>query len=528
MAERPAICKERIGGWASPTLRRMNDDFDFDAWLRPSAKLEHEEPGAAKEAGVEDQGKGSIRYAWIGAGPCGGRLAKSFYDLGYKKVLAVGTAGRDLDLLDIPQSHKLLVEINQEDGTGGDVEKAARAVQQHRQDILHLAGQIFGTQVDRIMVCFGAGGSAGGGSAVELIEIAKRYARSIGLKDPNKNVGVMMTLPTAREAASPRVARNAHSIAAALNQMAAAGEISPLVIVDNDKIDKMYPGTTGQSFRPAVNKTVASLFDVFNRFSNLSSPYTCFDPADYDSIMGSGGCLVMGAAQVDRLDDKFAISKAVEDSLRTALFAGAEDLTKAKAGACVVIGGSELMAHIKGLQDNIDYAFDVLSEVAGRATIYRGIYEDGTDGLSVYTIIAGLDGLTARLKDVNVDSCHQPNAVDMEGPPLRERTEDILPLAEYFLAKYAGRDDGPAKTLSPDAQTLIQNYCWPGNVQELADAIRHACDATPGPQIQPDVLPLEILFADSELFSQGVASTLDRVKRRIISKTYDEFLQSLT
>jgi cell division GTPase FtsZ len=516
-------------------LTETTDDFDFDAWLRPSTTPEH---GARKLKSTSqnlglctydlNESKGSTRYAWIGAGQCGGRLVKSFYDLGYKKVLAVNTTGRDLDLLDIPQSQKLLMEINQEEGSARDMEKASRAVQQHRQNILHLAGQTFGTQVDRIMVCFGAGGNAGSGSAVELIEIAKRYARSIGLKNPNKTVGVIMTLPTVGEATSPRAAQNTHNVAAALSRMAAAGEISPLVIVDNDKISKMYPGTTVQSFWADVNGTVASLFDIFNRLSSLSSPYTCFDPADYDGIMGSGGCLIMGAAKVDRLDDRLAISKAVEDSLRTTLFAGAEDLTKAKAGGCVVVGGNELMANIKGLQDNIDYAFDVLSEVTGQATIYRGIYEDNTDGLSVYTVIGGLDGLTARLKDVNVDLSHQSSPVDIEGPPLRERREDILPLAEHFLAKHAGLNGETDKTLSPDARTLILNYSWPGNVQELADAIRHACDATTGPQIQPDALPLEILFADTELYSQGASSALDKVKRKVISKAYDEFLQSLT
>ena len=54
----------------------------------------------------------------------------------------------------------------------------------------------------------------------------------------------------------------------------------------------------------------------------------------------------------------------------------------------------------KGLQDNIDYAFDVLSEITGRATIHRGIYEDVRDSLRAYTIIGGLDSCTARLEEL--------------------------------------------------------------------------------------------------------------------------------
>ena len=82
---------------------------------------------------------------------------KSFYDLGYRKVLAVNTSRRDLDLLAIPQSQKFLMAMGEE-SNGRDMERSAKAVHQHRPDILHLAQQTFGTEVDHIMVCFGAGG----------------------------------------------------------------------------------------------------------------------------------------------------------------------------------------------------------------------------------------------------------------------------------------------------------------------------------------------------------------------------------
>ena len=477
---------------------------------------------------VKDQNKGSTRYAWIGAGGCGGRFVKSFYDLGYKKALAVNTSHHDLDLLDIPKNQKFIMDIGCEEGTSRDMKKGTRAIQQHRHDILHLTRQTFGTQVDRIMVCFGAGGGTGGGSVIELLGIARKYARYIGLENPNRKVGVIMTLPTVNEASSPSVAENAHKIATKLSQMATSGEISPLIIVDNDKIKRMYPGTTVKSFWPSINSTVTSLFDIFNMFSSLSSPYTCFDPADYGSIMGAGGCLVIGASEVDRLDDKLAISRSVENSLQTSLFAGGEDLSTAKVGGCIVVGGIELMAHIKGMQDNIDYAFDTLSEVSGRATICRGIYEDKRDGLGVYTIIGGLKSPTARLKELSTDLDHQPNLIEIEGLPLKERREDILPMAEYFLSKQANLYGEPDKILSSETKTLLLNYSWPGNGRELSNAIEYAYDVTVGPHIPPDALPFDIIFADIELYSERALPTLDKVKLRMVSKEYDEFMQSLS
>jgi cell division GTPase FtsZ len=413
MAEKPAGGRKRATTKAKTTRKstknvaqrqgpaRARSKSDVKEWLIPTLDLERYEPNTKTktETGVGDESRGSTRYAWIGAGQCGGRLAKSFYDLGYKNVLAVNMTHHDFDLLRIPRSQKFLMDIG-EKGAGKDMERGARAVQQHQQGILHLARQTFGTQVDHIMIGFGAGGGTGSGSVVGLIEVAKRYARYIGLEHPDKKVGVVMTLPTIGEATSPLVAENAHRIATTLSQMATSGEISPLIIVDNDKINKMYPGMTVKSFWPSINNTVVSLFDIFNKLSSLSSRYTSFDPVDYNSIMECGGCAIMGLTKVKEFDDPFAVSSAVKENLEKTLLAGGFDLSTAKLAGCIVVGGKELMAHTKGLQSNIDYAFDVLSEITGQATIHRGIYEDNRDCLRVYTIIGGLDSPGARLEEL--------------------------------------------------------------------------------------------------------------------------------
>jgi len=380
-------------------LAEAADKFETDSWRLPTLDLEEYEPDIKEEPGVKDESKGSTCYAWIGGGQCGGRLVKAFYDLGYKKVLATNTTHHDLDLLGIPEGQKFLMDIGKK-GAGKDMERGEKAVQQHQQDILHHAGQIFGTQVDHIMVCFGAGGGTGSGSVFGLIEVAKKYARYIGLKNANKKVGVVMTLPTVGEASSPLVAENAYRVATRLSELASAGGISSLIIVDNDKIKKMYPGMTVKSFWPSINNTLAGLFDIFNRISALSSQYTSFDPVDYYSIMESGGCMIMGLTKVKKFDDKFAISEAVKKNLAKTLLAGGFDLSTAKLAGCIVVGGKRLMKNISGLSDNIDYAFDVFAEITGRATVHRGIYEDTRDCLRVYTIIGGLDSPVARLEEL--------------------------------------------------------------------------------------------------------------------------------
>jgi cell division GTPase FtsZ len=366
----------------------------------PTLDLEEYEPDIKEEEGMKDVTEGSTKYAWIGAGQCGGRLVKSFYDLGYKKVLALNTTHHDLDLLEIPSEQKFLMDIG-EGGAGKDIERGKKAAQQYQQEILHSTRKTFGSKINHIMVCFGAGGGTGSGSAVSLIETAKRYARYIGLDNPDKSVGAIMTLPTIGEASSPLVAQNAYNIATELGQMAVKGKVSPLIIIDNEKISKMYPGLIVKTFWPTINNTVAGLFDIFNRLSALSSEYTSFDPVDYHSIIEAGGCTIMGLTKVkDFKENKFAISESVKNNLEKTLLANGFDLSSAKTAGCVVVGGKGIMANVKGLQENINYAFDVLSNITGQATIHRGIYEDDKASIRVYTIIGGLDIPAARLEEL--------------------------------------------------------------------------------------------------------------------------------
>ena len=108
----------------------------------------------------------------------------------------------------------------------------------------------------------------------------------------------------------------------------------------------------------------------------------------------------MGLTTASEFKDKFAVSQAVRQNLEKTLLAGGFDLTTARVAGCIVVAGRQLIENVKGLQDNIDYAFDNLSELTGDATVHRGIYEDGRDSLRVYTIIGGLDACTSRLENL--------------------------------------------------------------------------------------------------------------------------------
>lgn len=82
------------------------------------------------------------------------------------------------------------------------------------------------------------------------------------------------------------------------------------------------------------------------------------------------------------------------------------------------------------------------------------------------------------------------NVIDIHIPPLRERREDIIPLADHFLAAHsAGRDI--EFSLSPQSAALLSTYHWPGNVRELENAMERASVLSPG-EILPSHLPSRI------------------------------------
>jgi DNA-binding NtrC family response regulator len=66
------------------------------------------------------------------------------------------------------------------------------------------------------------------------------------------------------------------------------------------------------------------------------------------------------------------------------------------------------------------------------------------------------------------------NTVEIHLPPLRERREDIPPLAAYFLSRYAQRYRKPVQGIDPAAIQLMLHYSWPGNVRELDHTIERA------------------------------------------------------
>jgi Nif-specific regulatory protein len=72
------------------------------------------------------------------------------------------------------------------------------------------------------------------------------------------------------------------------------------------------------------------------------------------------------------------------------------------------------------------------------------------------------------------DLYYRLNVVSIEMPPLRERKDDIVPLANTFIRRFAGELKKKMDGLEPDAQKLLMRYNWPGNIRELENTIERA------------------------------------------------------
>ena len=77
-------------------------------------------------------------------------------------------------------------------------------------------------------------------------------------------------------------------------------------------------------------------------------------------------------------------------------------------------------------------------------------------------------------------------------PPLRERREDILNLANHFIRKFCLEMKKPAKSLSQDSLNILDRYHWPGNVRELENTIERAIILCEGKKITPEHLAIRI------------------------------------
>jgi DNA-binding NtrC family response regulator len=90
------------------------------------------------------------------------------------------------------------------------------------------------------------------------------------------------------------------------------------------------------------------------------------------------------------------------------------------------------------------------------------------------------------------DLYYRLNVVHFEIPPLRERRDDILPLAEQMLVKHAREMNRPARRFTEDAIARLKNYAWPGNIRELDNLVQRAVVLSTAVSVGVEHLPSDL------------------------------------
>ena len=116
------------------------------------------------------------------------------------------------------------------------------------------------------------------------------------------------------------------------------------------------------------------------------------------------------------------------------------------------------------------------------------------------------------------------NVIDIEIPPLRERKEDILPLANYFVQKYNQEFKKDVRGFDPKVVKLLKHYNWPGNIRELENVIERAILMIEDSMITPHDIslsglstgPKETAEQDLPIHLPPEGMTLAEIERRLI------------
>ena len=114
------------------------------------------------------------------------------------------------------------------------------------------------------------------------------------------------------------------------------------------------------------------------------------------------------------------------------------------------------------------------------------------------------------------DLYYRLSVVQLTVPPLRERREDIQPLAEHFLAQFAQVHRRSKPALSDNTRRALQTFSYPGNVRQLRNIVEHVIVSSTGPEIQEADLP--------SFIRQGTGRplmSLEQLERNYIAEVLD-------
>jgi two-component system, NtrC family, response regulator AtoC len=118
------------------------------------------------------------------------------------------------------------------------------------------------------------------------------------------------------------------------------------------------------------------------------------------------------------------------------------------------------------------------------------------------------------------DLYHRLNVIPIALPPLRERSQDIAPLSQYFLRRFSSESKKSFVEITKEALAKLDAYHWPGNVRELANTIERAVVLGSGPSLTIQDLPGRIAASEGQMSSNNLSyrEAMEATRRDLVLK----------
>lgn len=116
------------------------------------------------------------------------------------------------------------------------------------------------------------------------------------------------------------------------------------------------------------------------------------------------------------------------------------------------------------------------------------------------------------------DLFYRLNVIEISLPALRDRREDLLPLARRLLRRFAAENHRTVGDFSPEAEAWLSAHDWPGNLRELSNAMERAAILTQGPEVSVELLRTKLAVPGPSEPGPGSAVTLDELEQQHIRR----------
>lgn len=314
----------------------------------------------------------AISCGFIGLGGGGGKLAKSFLDLGYNKTLLINTTAKDQPE-NVDQDHFLLLAGC--DGVGKDV-KVGEDVLADNSALVEDALQSRLGKLDWLFVCASGGGGTGSSAAI-LDDTFNRY---LSANHASGRVVYVITSPTSQEMLNPTIKSNYEHLLSKVSK-------STYILIDNERQLELLRGKVGMlEMYPKANQAFSRMLAQVFKMATESSPIQSFDTQDLERCLAQEGRIFLGTVAIKDFKDKKLGLKIYQGCLERSPCPVPSG--KPAAGSLILIVDSST-ASDPVASNQMESA---ISYVGGRSkTQFSGVYvREGLQGLVAICMLSGM------------------------------------------------------------------------------------------------------------------------------------------